>query len=259
MYARGLHWTLHHRAVAVAIGALLAAVSLVAYQRVETGFVPSMDEGAFVLDYWAPPGAALGETERMLTQVDAILRATPEVANFARRTGAELGFFLTESNRGDLLGALHTSRGRDSEAVIEDVRQRIEAQVPGLRVEFVQVLQDMIGDLSGNPSPIEIKLFGDDPAVLRSWRREVTGAHRRHPRRRRRRSTASPPSGRPTTSTSTPAAPRSPASTPPRCSTGCRPPSPAPSSARCWRATAPSRCACATRPRCSSTCGRSTS
>ena len=173
VYARGLHWTLHHRAVAVAIGALLAAVSFVAYQRVETGFVPSMDEGAFVLDYWAPPGAALGETERMLTQVDAVLRATPEVANFARRTGAELGFFLTESNRGDYSVRLHTSRGRDSEAVIEDVRQRIEAQVPGLRVEFVQVLQDMIGDLSGNPSPIEIKLFGDDPAVLRALAPQV--------------------------------------------------------------------------------------
>lgn len=174
VYARGLHWMLHHRAVALAIGALLAAVAFVAFQRVETGFVPSMDEGAFILDYWAPPGAALAETERMLDQVDAILRATPEVATFARRTGAELGFFLTASNRGDYSVRLRGTRARSSEAVIEAVRQRIETRVPGLRVEFVQVLQDMIGDLSGNPSPIEIKLFGEDPAVLRTLAPQVT-------------------------------------------------------------------------------------
>ncbi len=173
LYARGLRWTLHHRALALTVGALLAALAFVAYQHVETGFVPAMDEGAFVLDYWAPPGAALAETERMLAAVDAILRDTPEVADFARRTGAELGFFLTESNRGDYSVSLHARRRRSSEAVMESVRRRIEAQVPGLRVEFVQVLQDMIGDLSGNPSPIEIKLFGDDPAVLRTLAPQV--------------------------------------------------------------------------------------
>lgn len=167
-YASGLHWTLRHRAAAAAVGALLLAASLIAYERIDTGFVPTMDEGAFVLDYWAPPGAALPETERMLDEVDAVLRATPEVAHFARRTGAELGFFLTESNRGDYSVQLRPDRDRSAEAVIDQLRQRIEGRVPGLRVEFVQVLQDMIGDLSGNPSPVEIKLFGDDPAVLRA-------------------------------------------------------------------------------------------
>ena len=173
-YARALHWMLHHRWAALAAGVALALAALVAYRHVETGFVPAMDEGAFVLDYWAPPGAALAETERMLDAVDAILRATPEVASFARRTGAELGFFLTESNRGDYSVRLRATRTRDAEAVIADVRERIAARVPGLRVEFVQVLQDMIGDLSGNPSPIEIKLFGDDPAVLRALAPQVT-------------------------------------------------------------------------------------
>ncbi|MBX3027965.1 efflux RND transporter permease subunit [bacterium] len=173
LYARGLHWTLRHRAAAVGFGALLLAVSILAYQRIDSGFVPAMDEGAFVLDYWAPPGAALAETERMLDQVDAVLRDTPEVATFARRTGAELGFFLTASNRGDYSVQLRRQRRRSSEAVIEDVRERVEGQVPGLRVEFVQVLQDMIGDLSGNPSPIEIKLLGDDPAALRALAPQV--------------------------------------------------------------------------------------
>ena len=174
VYARGLRWTLRHRAVgAGGRRRLWRCCRAIAYRHVETGFVPAMDEGAFVLDYWAPPGAALEETERMLASVDAILRDTPEVDDFARRTGAELGFFLTETNRGDYSVRLRARRQRSSEAVMENVRGRIEAQVPGLRVEFVQVLQDMIGDLSGNPSPIEIKLFGDDPAVLRALAPQV--------------------------------------------------------------------------------------
>ncbi|MEO8602350.1 MAG: efflux RND transporter permease subunit [bacterium] len=167
-YGRGLGWALRHRWFTSMIGVAMLLVALTALQHVETGFVPVMDEGAFVLDYWAPPGASLDETERMLTQVDAALQATPEVEGFSRRTGAELGFFLTEPNRGDYAVRLHGGARRAAETVIEDVRQRLESQVPGLRVEFVQVLQDMIGDLSGNPSPIELKFFGDDPTAVRA-------------------------------------------------------------------------------------------
>ena len=175
LYARGLGWTLRHRWAALAVGAGFLLLAVMAYQRVETGFVPVMDEGAFVLDYWAPPGAALEETERMLAVVDQVLRDTPEVADFSRRTGAEMGFFLTETNRGDYAVRLRGSPRRGIEEVMDDVRDRVGARLPGLRVEFVQILQDMIGDLSGNPSPIEIKLFGADPAALRATAAAVAG------------------------------------------------------------------------------------
>jgi CzcA family heavy metal efflux pump len=167
-YARVLRWTLRHRWAALAIGGAFVLLAVAAYRRLDTGFVPAMDEGAFVLDYWAPPGTALPETERMLATVDQILHETPEVTDFSRRTGAEMGFFLTETNRGDYAVRLRGGARREIEAVMDDVRDHIHAQVPGLRVEFVEILQDMIGDLSGNPSPIEIKLFGADPAALRS-------------------------------------------------------------------------------------------
>ena len=172
-YARGLRWTLRHRWVALLAGVGFLLVALVAYDRVETGFVPMMDEGAFVLDYWSPPGTSLQETQRMLEVVDRILRDTPEVADFARRTGAEMGFFLTETNRGDYAVRLHGGRRRSAEEVMDDVRDQVHAQVPALRVDFVEILQDMIGDLSGNPSPIEVKLFGEDESVLRPTATQV--------------------------------------------------------------------------------------
>jgi multidrug efflux pump subunit AcrB len=134
----------------------------------ETGFMPVMDEGAFILDFWSPPGTSLEETGKMLESVDAILRSTPEVLTFSRRTGAELGFFLTATNRGDYSVRLRSGRSRPIEDVIREVRHAVEAKVPPLRVEFVQILQDMIGDLSGQPEPVEIKLFSPDEASLES-------------------------------------------------------------------------------------------
>jgi CzcA family heavy metal efflux pump len=165
-YTRGLHWMLEHAWMALVVGAVFLAVAWLAYERVETGFVPVMDEGAFVLDYWAPPGTSLQETVRMLRQVDAILQHTPEVVSYSRRTGAELGFFLTETNRGDYAVRLRRGERRSIDDVMDAVREQIHAQVPALRVDFVEILQDMIGDLSGNPSPVEIKLFGNDQNVL---------------------------------------------------------------------------------------------
>jgi CzcA family heavy metal efflux pump len=166
LYARSLRWTLAHVWIALLAGAACVVVAVAAYRQVATGFVPEMDEGAFILDYWSPPGTSLEETLRMLATVDSVLQHTPEVASFSRRTGAELGFFLTETNRGDYSVRLHHDRRRGIEAIMDGVRTRIHTQLPGLRVDFVQIMQDMIGDLSGNPSPVEIKLFGADQSVL---------------------------------------------------------------------------------------------
>src|SRR5439155_931181 len=166
LYARGLRWLLRRAWVALLAGTAVVAAAWLAYRHVETGFVPEMDEGAFVLDYWAPPGTSLDETLRMLARVDAILTGIPEVRAFSRRTGAELGFFLTETNRGDYAVRLKDGPRRPSAEVISAVRRQIHDALPGLRVEFVQILQDMIGDLSGNPEPVEVKLFGTDHAVL---------------------------------------------------------------------------------------------
>jgi CzcA family heavy metal efflux pump len=165
-YTRGLWWTLEHAWAALAVGAALVLVAWVTYGHVETGFVPEMDEGAFILDYWAPPGTSLDETVRMLEKVDAILAHTPEVVSFSRRTGAELGFFLTETNRGDYSVRLRRDRRRGIDEIMDGLRGEVHALVPGLRIDFVQMLQDMIGDLSGNPTPVEVKLFGSDLTPL---------------------------------------------------------------------------------------------
>ena len=145
-----------------------AALGVVLYARLGTGFLPEMDEGGYVVDYWTPEGTSLAETDRMVKRVETVIAGTPEVAGFARRTGAELGLFATEQNRGDIVVKLRPrgERTRTAEEVIEEQRGVFEKEMPGMTIEFVQLLQDMLGDLEGNPEPIEVKIFGDDLEVL---------------------------------------------------------------------------------------------
>jgi Cu/Ag efflux pump CusA len=134
--------------------------------RLQTGFLPEMDEGSIVLDYVSPPGTSLEETDRELKEVEKIIATTPEVSAYSRRTGTQMGFFITEPNTGDYLIQLKTKRRKSTDEVMENIRRRIESSQPALRVDFGQVIGDMLGDLMTSVQPIEIKIFGDDHQVL---------------------------------------------------------------------------------------------
>jgi CzcA family heavy metal efflux pump len=148
----------------------LAVLGAFLFFRLETGFLPEMDEGGYVIDYWTPEGTSLAETDRMVHRIEEVVKATPEVAGFARRTGAELGLFATEQNTGDIVVKLkpQSLRKRNAEQIIEEQRAAFAEQMPGMTIEFVQLLQDMLGDLEGNPEPVEVKIFGDDLPQLAS-------------------------------------------------------------------------------------------
>ncbi len=167
-YQAVLRRALRRPVLVVLVTVLFAGVGVVFFLNLETGFLPEMDEGGFVLDYWTPAGTSLPETDRMVGRIEKVLNETPEVAGFARRTGAELGLFATAQNTGDIVVRLkpRSQRARSSEEVIEDLRGTFEKELAGTTVEFVQLLQDMLGDLEGNPEPIEVKIFGDDLATL---------------------------------------------------------------------------------------------
>jgi multidrug efflux pump subunit AcrB len=154
----------------IAITLLVAAIAGLLYFKLETGFLPQMDEGGYVIDYWTPPGTSLQESDRMVRGIEKIVKATPEVAGFNRRTGAEMGLFATVQNRGDILVKLkpRSQRLRDVLEIIAEQRQRFDVETPGMTIEFVQILQDMLGDLEGQPEPVEVKLFGDDLPTLES-------------------------------------------------------------------------------------------
>jgi CzcA family heavy metal efflux pump len=172
-YQRVLRALLRRRLFFIPAAIAIVAVTYWLYSGIGSSFMPDMDEGTFVLDYWSPPGTSLSETHRILGEVEKILMRVPEVESYSRRTGTELGFFLTEPNTGDFLIKLKSRRKRGIEEVIADVRRRVEAAQPNLRIEFGQLMMDVIGDLTNDPSPIEIKLFGDDQRSMQATAREV--------------------------------------------------------------------------------------
>jgi CzcA family heavy metal efflux pump len=144
-----------------------AVVGAFVLPRVERGFLPQVDEGAFVLDYFLPAGTSIETTEHFARALEAELRATPEVLTFSRRLGTELGpAAATELNRGDIMVRLRKARERSTSDIEADLRQRVETKLPEVRTEFMQVLQDVLNDLSGSPRPLEVKLLGPEPRVL---------------------------------------------------------------------------------------------
>jgi multidrug efflux pump subunit AcrB len=167
-YERMLGWMVGSPLLSVAVAVLLAAFTVGLFYAVGTGFFPAADEGGFVLDYLTPEGSALSETDRQVKEMEKIISATPEVASYSRRTGSELGLFATAQNTGDILVRLkpRNQRSRSSEEIINEVRDKVHEAVPLVDIEFVQLLQDMLGDLEGNPEPIEVKIFGNDPQRL---------------------------------------------------------------------------------------------
>src|SRR5471030_576301 len=156
-----------HRPSWIAVGVLpLLLAGALAFRAVGSGFMPAMDEGGFVLDYRSQPGTALSETDRLLRQVEQIVRASPDVDTYSRRTGTGLGGGLSEANQGDFFIRLKSGARRPVEQVMDDIRQQVEHKVPGLKIEMAQLMEDLIGDLTAVPQPVEIKIFGDDPQAL---------------------------------------------------------------------------------------------
>jgi CzcA family heavy metal efflux pump len=168
-------------ALAIVLALLAVGISYALFDALGTDYLPALDEGAFILDYTTPPQSTLDDTLAMLAKIEAILKATPEVAAFSVRTGTQLGFFLTESNTGDISVRLKPNRTRDIDAIMDDVRAKILANVPGVRIEFAQVIQDLIGDLSGTPEPVEVKVFGAEEGASADTARRVAEELRKIP------------------------------------------------------------------------------
>ncbi len=172
-YERALGWALHHPKHVVFATVAILAVSVGIYTRLGSGFLPDMDEGAFVLDYRMPAGTSLEETNRVLNHIETLLRATPEVESYSRRTGARLALAIAEPNTGDFLIKLKKERRRSLDDVTAELRKKIAATEPAIQVEFPHILEDLVGDLAWSPQPIEIKIYNDDPKVYKTVAAEI--------------------------------------------------------------------------------------
>jgi multidrug efflux pump subunit AcrB len=176
-YEKWVRFALEHPLWLGAFCVVLIAVSYVCYGQLGTDLLPKMDEGGFILDYVMPPGSSLQETNRVITHVENIIKQVPEVENTSRRTGLQLGLAaVTEPNTGDIAVKLKDGRRRNIEEIIAEVRRKVTSAEPSLDVDFTQVLQDMISDLTGAPQPVVVQLFSPDPEQIATWAPRVADA-----------------------------------------------------------------------------------
>jgi CzcA family heavy metal efflux pump len=182
VYERTLRFTLEHKFVTALFALILIGGTYLAFNNTGSDLLPEMDEGGFIIDYIMPAGSSLDETDRVISHVEKILRSVKEVEGTSRRTGLQLGLAaVTEANTGDISVKLRRDRKRPGEEVISDVRARIKKAEPTLDIEVIQTLQDMIGDLTSRPEPVVIKLFNQDPDLLRSWAPKIASEIKKIP------------------------------------------------------------------------------
>src|SRR4051812_24095144 len=180
-YEGKLKWTLEHPLILALGCVVLIAAAYVSYRVTGNDLLPKMDEGGFIVDYFTPAGSSLTETNRVLNHIEQIIREAPEVESISRRTGAELGLAtVTEANRGDISVKLKAKRKRSTDEVEEDIRKEIQKAEPSADVETVELLSDMIGDLSNAPEEIRINMFSDNPDLLATWAPKVADALKAH-------------------------------------------------------------------------------
>jgi multidrug efflux pump subunit AcrB len=176
-YERWIRRAIEHPLWLTGLCLVFIAISYISYRSLGTDMLPAMDEGGFIIDYVTPPGSSLAETDRVISHVLRIVRAIPEVESTSRRTGEQLGLAaVTEANTGDITVKLKEKRGRGIDEIESDARAKIKAQEPSLDVDFHQMLEDMIGDLTGAPQPIQIMLFSEDANLLSQWAPRVADA-----------------------------------------------------------------------------------
>ncbi len=172
-YRKIIGRSLKYRLALIPVAGVIILCVYVSYNSLGTSFMPEMDEGTFILDYITPSGTSLVETNRMLMEVEKILMSVPEIESYSRRTGTQLGFFITEPNVGDYSVKLKQHRSRSIEEVMDEVRDKVHSTEPAIQIEFGQLMTDVIGDLTNSPSPVEIKLFGENADLLRTEAKEV--------------------------------------------------------------------------------------
>ena len=176
-YAKTISAALAHPAVLALLAIGLIVLSFFCFRSLGSDLLPSMDEGGFVLDYLMPAGASLADTNRVLVGVENLLHGIPEVESTSRRTGLQLGLAaVTEPNAGDISVKLKAKRSRSGEEVIAEVREKVNAAYPQLDTDFIQILQDQIGDLTSSPDPIDIKLFSQNMTLLQIWAPKIADA-----------------------------------------------------------------------------------
>ena len=168
-----IRFFIRHSYISILFAVACGIIIYILPGKMPSGFLPEMDEGAIVLDFASPPGTTLEETDRMLKEVDKIIKEQPEVSNFSRRLGTQMGFFITEPNSGDFLIQLKKQRNKTTDEVSAELRAKIEAVLPQLKVDFGQVIGDMLGDLMSSVQPVEIKLYGDNRIKLEDLSKEV--------------------------------------------------------------------------------------
>jgi HAE1 family hydrophobic/amphiphilic exporter-1 len=162
-YGRTLQATLRHRAVTLLVSAALLVATVVAFQRIPKGFIPSVDTGQISGQVELQQGLGFESSVRHMQEVVDIIRRDPNVRTVTSNVGST-GGFITSSARLMIELMPRDQRTASADEVIASLRGRLNG-IPGVRVFLTNPPAIRIGGTPGR-SAYQYALQGADTAEL---------------------------------------------------------------------------------------------
>ncbi|KJJ39062.1 CusA/CzcA family heavy metal efflux RND transporter [Aequorivita vladivostokensis] len=178
-YEPAIRWALGAKKLVLGVAILILASTIYLFSTMGGEFVPTLDEGDFVIQPVLKTGTSLSNTIAITTQIEKILiEKFPEVDQVVSRIGAaEVPTDPMSMEESDVIITLKPKKewvsAKSKNELAEKFKEALTI-IPGMEVEFTQPIEMRFNELiTGVRADIAIKIFGEDLDLLSSLGNEI--------------------------------------------------------------------------------------
>ncbi|MGO1750914.1 MAG: CusA/CzcA family heavy metal efflux RND transporter [Psychroflexus sp.] len=171
-YLPVLKWSLDHPRIIIGSAVLLIGIGAFTFSKMGSEFVPTLDEGDFVIQPVLKTGKSLESTIERTTEIEQILlNKFPEVTQVVSKIGAaEVPTDPMSMQDSDIIIRLKPQKEWESASTKDELADRMKEElsiIPGMEIQFTQPIKMRFNELvSGVQTDIAVKIFGEDLNVL---------------------------------------------------------------------------------------------
>ena len=171
LYSPTINWALKAKKLVLGIAVVILSITVYIFTSMGGEFVPTLDEGDFVIQPVLKTGTSLSETVKITTRMENILLEFPEVDQVVTRIGAaEVPTDPMSMEESDVIITLIPKNEwvtADSKDGLAEKFKEALMIIPGMEVEFTQPIEMRFNELiTGVRADIAIKIFGEDLEIL---------------------------------------------------------------------------------------------
>lgn len=171
-YEPSLAWSLDNSKTALILAVGLLASSVFVFTRLGGEFVPTLDEGDFVIQPVLETGTSLSKTIEITTEIEKTIKQFSEVDQVVTRIGAaEIPTDPMSMEETDVIITLHPksewTSAKSKDELADLIKKELIRQIPDVDYEFTQPIEMRFNELiTGARADLAIKIYGEDLEIL---------------------------------------------------------------------------------------------